>query len=90
MAVFFYKGTRYDGKDESGELTAANIQEARAQLRARRITPITIKRKDTLLNRMKEIQIGTGVNARSMAAFTRQFATMINAGLPLMRCMRLV
>ncbi|KQC12590.1 MAG: pilus assembly protein PilC [Desulfuromonas sp. SDB] len=90
MAVFFYKGTRYDGKDESGELTAANIQEARAQLRARRITPITIKRKDTLLNRMKEIQIGTGVNARSMAAFTRQFATMINAGLPLMRCMEIL
>ncbi len=90
MAVFSYKGTRLDGREEKGEITAASLQEARVQLRARKITPSSIKRKDTLFNRMREIQIGSGISSRAMAAFTRQFATMINAGLPLMRCLEIL
>lgn len=90
MAVFSYRGIRLDGREESGEITASSLQEARVQLRARKITPSSIKRKDTLFNRMREIQIGSGISARAMGAFTRQFATMINAGLPLMRCLEIL
>ncbi len=90
MAVFVFKGVKGDGSEESGELTASSIQDAKLQLRSKKITPISIKRKDTLYNRMKEVQLTTGIGTKEMAAFTRQFATMINAGLPLMRCLEIL
>ncbi|MBN1149879.1 type II secretion system F family protein [candidate division WOR-3 bacterium] len=90
MAVFVFKGVKSDGSEENGEITANSLQDAKIQLRSKKITPISIKRKDTLYNRMKEVQLTTGIGAREMATFTRQFATMINAGLPLMRCLEIL
>jgi len=87
MAVYIYKGLRSDGKPSDGEITATSVAEAKAQLRSKKINVLSLKRKDSIYNKIKEIQFGTGVGTREKAAFTRQFATMINAGLPLMKCL---
>jgi type IV pilus assembly protein PilC len=57
-----------------------------AQLRAQMITPIAVKakRKD-LLEGVKLFK--QGPNTRDLVIFTRQFATMIDAGLPLVQCL---
>jgi type IV pilus assembly protein PilC len=57
-----------------------------AQLRAQMITPIAVKAKSKdLLEGIKLFK--QGPNTRDLVIFTRQFATMIDAGLPLVQCL---
>ena len=85
MPTYIWKGRSATGMVQSGELTAQNQAEVFAALRARKIIPTAVKTKP------KELTlpfIGKGkVGTRDLALFTRQFATMINAGLPLMQCL---
>jgi type IV pilus assembly protein PilC len=72
----------------SGELLAEDKQELIAQLRKRRIlitsvTPKTAAHKEIQLRRPR-------VTTRDQGVFTRQFATMINAGLPLVQCLNIL
>ncbi len=70
---------------QSGELTFDTQDEVLDYLRKRKITITSIKEKP------KEIKISLGirkkVSTKDLAVFTRQFATMINAGLPLVQCL---
>jgi type IV pilus assembly protein PilC len=85
MPTFVWKGRTSSGVVQSGELTAKTQAEVFSALRARKIIPTSVKTKP------KDISIpflGKGkVGTRDLALFTRQFATMINAGLPLMQCL---
>jgi type IV pilus assembly protein PilC len=73
------------GKITSGELVADNQAAVVAALRSRKIIVSSIREKP------REIRIpflgGGKVRTRDLAVFTRQFATMINAGLPLVQCL---
>ena len=68
-----------------GEHEAGNRNEVGEYLRKRRITITSIKKKP------KEIKLSflqkKSVGVKDLAVFTRQFATMVNAGLPLVQCM---
>ena len=86
MPVFVWKGRTVGGEIQSGELTLESQDEVLAALRKKRIIITSVREKP------KEIKIGlpkigTGVSTRDLAIFTRQFATMINAGLPLVQCL---
>jgi len=60
-------------------------EEVLAHLRKKRIIVMYVreKKKASSLN----ISFGTGIKIKDLAIFTRQFATMINAGLPLVQCL---
>ncbi len=82
MPVFVYEGKLANGSIKKGELEAENKNAAQAQLRRQRITPTKLKAKP------KEIVLfEKGVKTKEVVIFTRQFATMINAGLPLVQCL---
>lgn len=84
MPVYIWKGRTPTGIASSGELAAESEAEVISHLRARKIIPTSVKTKP------KEITIpflGGKVGTKDLAVFTRQFATMINAGLPLMQCL---
>lgn len=85
MPVFVWKGRTASGGVQTGELAAENQQEVFAALRARKIIPTSVRPKP------KEISLpflrGGRLGTRDLSIFTRQFATMINAGLPLMQCL---
>lgn len=82
MPVFVYEGKFADGTIKKGELEAENKNAAQAILRRQRITPSKLK------NKPKEIVLfKPGVKPKDIVIFTRQFATMINAGLPLVQCL---
>src|SRR3990172_2040065 len=85
MPTFVWKGRTASGMVQVGELTAKNQAEVFSALRSRKIIPTSVKTKP------KELSLpfmGKGkVSTRDLALFTRQFATMINAGLPLMQCL---
>lgn len=89
MPVFTYSGTAGTGKDVSGEFEAENLEQAEQILRSRRITGIKVKKKPA------EIKIpGFGgaakVPTEVVTGFSRQFATMIDAGLPLVQCLNIL
>jgi type IV pilus assembly protein PilC len=85
MATFVWKGRTPAGEEMSGEYTCDDKQELVAYLRKRKIIITNIREK------AKDIQINFGfkqkVKTKDLAIFTRQFATMVNAGLPLVQCL---
>jgi type IV pilus assembly protein PilC len=85
MATFVWKGKTIAGALQSGEATFNTQDEVVNYLRKKKIAITLIKEKP------KEIKLGFGlrkkVGTRDLAVFTRQFATMINAGLPLVQCL---
>lgn len=83
--VYQWSGKTARGTVETGEITAPTKEEVIAQLRRRNITPtiITEKQKKTLF----KLGVGGGVKDKDIVVFTRQFATMIDAGLPLVQAL---
>ena len=86
MPVYVWKGRTLAGEIQTGELTFDSQDEAASALRKKRIivTSVREKRGDIKLSIP---QFGPVVSTRDLAIFTRQFATMINAGLPLVQCL---
>jgi len=83
--MFLWKGTSPQGEVLTGEYEATDKSEVANYLRKRKIAVLQIR------NKPKEININLpwkkGVKVRDMSVFTRQFATMVNAGLPMVQCL---
>ncbi|CAG0984807.1 Type II secretion system protein F [Myxococcaceae bacterium] len=86
MPVYAFEGRTRAGAMKKGMVEAANEAAAMAQLRAQQIVPTLVKAKPKdLLAGLKLPQ--SGPKTRDLVIFTRQFATMIDAGLPLVQCL---
>jgi len=70
----------------AGEIEAPNEAFVIAQLRRQQIVPVKVKQKPRDLSITMPWRRGK-VSRRELAIFTRQFATMIDAGLPLVQCL---
>src|SRR5207245_9937277 len=85
MAVFAWEGRTRGGEVKKGTMEAEAEPEVANRLRAQGIT-LSKARK-----RAKEIKLklpfGGGVPEKDIVVFTRQFATMIDAGLPIVQCL---
>jgi type IV pilus assembly protein PilC len=84
--IFEWSGKTARGKVESGEITAASKDEVISQLRRRNIIATVVKPKEAKKS-WKDISLGGGVKDKDIVVFTRQFATMIDAGLPLVQAL---
>ncbi|MEO0227783.1 MAG: type II secretion system F family protein [candidate division WOR-3 bacterium] len=87
MPVFVWKGRSATGASASGEITAASQADVVAQLRQKKIIPTSIKIKE---EKKGFSLFGMRVSKRALAVFTRQFSTMLNAGLPLLNCLEIL
>ncbi|WP_448548914.1 type II secretion system F family protein [Thalassotalea fusca] len=87
LDVFQWQGLNRKGKKISGELSAANLLELKAQLRKQGITPGKIKKKPKPL-------FGLGgdkkIQPADIAVITRQIATMLGAGVPLVQTIEMI
>ena len=83
--TYVWKGKSPKGEVLTGEYDAEDRHDVSEYLRKRRVIITSIKKKP------KEITISflqrTGVKVKDLCVFTRQFATMVNAGLPLVQCL---
>src|SRR5262245_428202 len=89
MATYAYIGKTRQGVLKKGELIAKTRDEAVEQLRRQQVTGTSLKEKsskDSIWN----VSFGSGVGDKDIVVFTRQFATMINAGLPLIQCLEVL
>ena len=82
--VFTWEGKTRQGTVQKGELSASSKEEVFTLLRKQNILPINVSAKS------KEIKLSFGaqkIQDRDIVIFTRQLATMIDAGLPLVQCL---
>jgi type IV pilus assembly protein PilC len=82
MPTFVYSARSTTGEMQAGEIELKDRDEVVLHLRKNRMIPLKIEQKQS------EFQIpglGGGVSTRDIVIFTRQFATMINSGLPLVQ-----
>src|SRR5437016_3852798 len=86
MAVFTYQG-RGAGGTTTGEIEAQDRMSAVGELRRRAILVTKINEKSGGKTAAKA---GGKVKDKEMAIFTRQFSTMIDAGLPLVQCLNIL
>jgi type IV pilus assembly protein PilC len=86
MAVFAYHGRAAAGI-QKGEIEAPDRMTAVGELRKRAILVTRISEKAGGKTR---VRIGGKVKDKAMAIFTRQFSTMIDAGLPLVQCLNIL
>ena len=84
--IFLWSGTDKSGRNSKGEIRAASPAMAKAQLRRQGIKPKNVKKKSKPL-------FGSGgkaIKAADIAIFTRQLATMLKAGVPLVQSFEIV
>ncbi|HEX9899729.1 MAG TPA: type II secretion system F family protein [Candidatus Methylomirabilis sp.] len=87
MAVFVYTGRTRGGQTITGEIDAPTREAVVAKLRSQQIVATAVRTKP------RDITIpgfGGGVDEKEIVVFTRQFATMIDAGLPLVQCLEIL
>ncbi len=86
MPVFEYKGKTLGGKQVQGELKAKNRADLERLLRANKILVTGVSKKPAQI----KISFGSGIKKLDLSRFTRQFATMISAGLPMVQCLEIL
>jgi type IV pilus assembly protein PilC len=82
MPTFTYSARLHTGEMQNGEIEVKDRDEVVGFLRRQRMVPLKIEQKSTA---MSMPTLGTGISTRDIVIFTRQFATMINSGLPLVQ-----
>jgi type IV pilus assembly protein PilC len=87
--IFEWSGKTNRGIIEKGEITANSKDEVISQLRNRNITATFIKQKEKKAL-FGGLSFGGGVGDKDIVIFTRQFATMIDAGLPLVQALEIL
>ena len=89
MAIYIWKGRSRQGAIKKGEIEATSEAAVMAQLRAQLILPVTVKEKSKDISEYLPF-LKPGIKTKELVIFTRQFATMIDAGLPLVQCLQIL
>ncbi len=84
--VYKWSGKSPNGDIVKGELTASSDQEVKSYLRKQRIIPKSVSKKPAPLFS----SFGGSVKDKDLVIFTRQFSTMIGAGLPLVQALEIL
>jgi type IV pilus assembly protein PilC len=87
MAVYAYRGRSGAGV-VAGELEADDRPTAMTQLRAKGVVATSIEERKAKTSTTRAV--GGRVKDKDMAIFTRQFSTMIDAGLPIAQCLTIL
>src|SRR6516164_5599431 len=72
------------GETKKGEMEALDAGAVDTRLKALGLAPVRVKKKPTEFHLPT---LGSGVSGKDILVFTKQFATMIDAGLPLVQCL---
>ena len=82
MPTFDWSARPAAGGDiKEGKIELPNKEEVIAFLHKQRLIPVAVREQPKQFS----LQFGSGVPTRDIVIFTRQFATMINSGLPLVQ-----
>src|SRR4030095_13827798 len=80
--VFEWEGRDRNGKQVRGETRAAGENQVQAALRRQGVSPTKVKK--------RRMRAGSKIKPKDIAIFTRQLATMMKAGVPLLQAFDIV
>src|SRR5258707_1680884 len=83
MADFAWEARSRTGELRKGVMEADSQAAVETRLRQQQLNPVKVRKRGAFAN----FQLGSGVGPKEIVVFTRQFATMIDAGLPLVQCL---
>ncbi|MCU0694133.1 MAG: type II secretion system F family protein [Polyangiaceae bacterium] len=83
MPEFAWEARSRTGEVRKGVMSADSVAAVEQRLRQQQLTPSEVKKK----GREFSLSFGGSVDPKELVTFTRQFATMIDAGLPLVQCL---
>lgn len=86
MELFLWEGTDKRGKKLKGEQTSKNANLLRAELRKQGITPTIVKPKPKPLFG----SAGKAITPKDIAIFSRQIATMMQSGVPMVQAFDII
>jgi type IV pilus assembly protein PilC len=93
MPQFNYSARQANGQIQKGVVTAQTRSAAIASLRLKHLQPVTMKETKgggSGFNMNINLPGSNKVKAKDLVMFTRQFATMVNAGVPILRSLTLL
>src|SRR3954464_13969723 len=88
LPVWVWEGKTRTGEVKRGEVEASDESSVQQRLRAMALSNVKIRKKPMSLA-FKMPGLG-GITQKDLVIFTRQFATMIDAGLPLVQCLEIL
>ena len=87
MAMYAFRG-RSGGAVVTGEIEANNRPAAVAALRAKGVVATSVEERKAKPVGLKKL--GGKVKDKDLAIYTRQFSTMVDAGLPIAQCLEIL
>lgn len=90
MGTFKYAVRDKAGKPVEGVLDGENKDAVSAKLRSMGYVIVSLEQQGGVLATLNSISFGTGVKPKDVTIFSRQFATMIGAGLSLTKCLSIL
>jgi type IV pilus assembly protein PilC len=90
MPTFKYAVRDKAGKAVEGVLEGDNKDAVSSKLRSMGYVIVSLEQQGKLLGSLSSISFGTGVKNKDITIFSRQFATMIGAGLSLTKCLSIL
>lgn len=97
MAKFQFQARSLNGKIQTGYLDAKDESEAKVRLRAKQLMPMTLKVVANAPGKKNAHDIGAlgaffapKVKTKDLQIFTRQFATLINSGIPIVDALKIL
>ncbi|MBC7172402.1 MAG: type II secretion system F family protein, partial [Polyangiaceae bacterium] len=86
MAEWAWEAKARNGELRKGVMEADSADAVQNRLKAQQLNPTKVRKKPRELN----ISFGSPVSEAELVVFVRQFATMIDAGLPLVQCLEIL
>jgi type IV pilus assembly protein PilC len=86
MPIFIYSAKTVTGEIQTGNVDLPNREAVIGYLRRQRLIPVTVREKPKDIS----FTFGRRVRMKEIVHFTRQFATMVNSGLPLVQCLEIL
>ncbi len=90
MAEFVWEARGRAGEVKRGTREAENEAAVQTWLRGQQLNPTKVSKKGFNFKLNINLNFGGGVDAKDLVKFIRQFATMIDAGLPLVQCLEIL
>lgn len=88
--TYLYKARDNTGKILTGQMEADDERLVVLRLREQGCMVLSIVKEEIKENVLDRFQFSGGVSAKDLAIFCRQFATMLNAGVPLINCLSIL
>src|SRR5262245_2224777 len=90
MAEWVWEARARTGETKKGVMEAESAESVQGKLRAQNLNPVKVRKKPKEIHIPMPGFLKPKVTDKEIVIFIRQFATMIDAGLPLVQCLEIL